>query len=505
MNTYKLSKEYNYVIYGAAFVGVQVLTGLRNSGYHVEAFLDRRANELKEVEGVKVYEPQLYRCDNKENVVVIVAVTTTFEHPKIATYLRTLGYHKIICKMDENTGSVANNLKKISCVYDKILESNIDQSIEIDEWMKSDELYYFKDYALITEDVNYVVAYIPVELCYVGKDIEGKESDTLALYSQTDMIELYRFFDGHLESSENTINLLKKYFYENTDKYCSFNRTEQGFHDFVVSNYEFYSKMSYLANMEMSFFIDNPIDVRWNDKGYFNVDSDISKVNFIIAKGLRYIPAKMEKEDYMEWKNPKKLEACEKCIVEMNCLPAYAPILHPNFMGYPTKRDTIGNTRLSRIMKYLYRNGYELKGKKIIDIGAYYSFFAQAFQRQGAVVTTVEMFESSYEAGKKINDLLRCSQINALQGDIMTTEIKDKFDVTNMLTVLYPYFQDGRGNAFIKKVSDFTNYMLIWESGDNAQEEIEFILENSDFVRYEKIGETYGTGLLREMGVFYKN
>lgn len=82
----------------------------------------------------------------------------------------------------------------------------------------------------------------------------------------------------------------------------------------------------------------------------------------------------MEKEDYMKWKNQEKLQACEKCIVEMNCLPAYAPILHPNFMGYPTKRDTIGNTRLSRIMKYLYRKGYELKGKKIIDIGAYYSF-----------------------------------------------------------------------------------------------------------------------------------
>lgn len=86
----------------------------------------------------------------------------------------------------------------------------------------------------------------------------------------------------------------------------------------------------------------------------------------------------------------------------------------------------------------------------------------------------------------------------------MTTEIKDKFDVTNLLTVFYPYFQEGRGKNFIKKVSDFTNYMLIWESGGNAQEEIQFILENSDFIRYEKIGETYGTGLLREMGVFYK-
>ena len=128
MKTYKLSKEYNYVIYGAAFLGVQILTGLRNSGYNVNAFLDKRASELKEVEGVKVYEPQSYKSDNKENVVVIVAVTTTFEHPKIATYLRTLGYHKIICKMDENAGLVADNLKKIAYAYDKILECCKDQA-----------------------------------------------------------------------------------------------------------------------------------------------------------------------------------------------------------------------------------------------------------------------------------------------------------------------------------------------------------------------------------------
>ena len=63
MKTYKLSKEYNYVIYGAAFLGVQILTGLKNSGYNVNAFLDKRASELKEVEGVKVYEPQSYKSD----------------------------------------------------------------------------------------------------------------------------------------------------------------------------------------------------------------------------------------------------------------------------------------------------------------------------------------------------------------------------------------------------------------------------------------------------------
>ena len=68
MKTYKLSKEYNYVIYGAAFLGVQILTGLRNSGYNVNAFLDKRASELKEVEGVKVYEPQSYKSDNKEKI-----------------------------------------------------------------------------------------------------------------------------------------------------------------------------------------------------------------------------------------------------------------------------------------------------------------------------------------------------------------------------------------------------------------------------------------------------
>lgn len=505
MKTYKLLKNQKYVIYGAAFVGVQILTGLQNAGYRVDAFLDKRADELKEVEGIKVFEPKVYTCEKKENVVVIIAVTNTFEHPKVATYLRTLGYCKIICKMNESNDIVADNVKRISSVYDKILQGSIDESVEIGEWVQNDEEGYFKDFALITKKDDYVVAYIPIELCNTKKSNRSKENDTLILYSQADMIDLYRFFDGQIDSSEDVIRHSKKYFLENTEEHSLFNKTEQGFHDFVISNYDFYSKMSYLANMGMGYFIDNPINVQWNSKGYFNIDDNVSRVNFFIARGLRYIPAKMSSKDFAEWKNIAALEKCEKCIIEMNCLPAYAPILHPNFMNYPTKRDTIGNPRLDRIMKYLHRKEYKLKDKKVIDIGSYYSFFAQALQRQGAKVTTIEVFESSYEAGRRINELLRCSQIRALQGDILTTEINEKFDITIMLTVFYPYFQDGRGKELIKKISDLTENMLIWESGGVAKEEIQFILENSDFSMYEKIGETYGTGLMRELGVFYKN
>lgn len=499
MKKYKLLKNRKYVIYGAAFVGVQVLDGLKKAGYQVEGFLDKRANELEEVEGIKVYEPESFQSSNKEEVVVIVAVTNTFEHPKIADYLQTLGFQKIICKLNENNDSLSADIEQMAEVYDNILAGKIDEEVEISEWTDNSEAYFFKDHALISKEKGYTVAYVPVELC-------NTQEGTPILYNQTYMIELYRFFEGQQENCENTVNNMKHYFYSNTKQYSSFPKTEQGFKDFIISNYDFYSKMNYLVNMGMNFFIENPMNVYWSDKGCFEIydNTSIMRVIFFIAKGLRYIPARIAEEGYAEWKNQEKLKVCEECILSMNCLPAYAPILHPNFMGYPTKRDTFGNTRLSRILGYLYKNECKITDKKVIDIGAYYSFFAQAFYRLGAKVTTIEVFESSYEAGKNINELLRCPQINALKGDILNSDIKEKFDITIMLTVLYPYLQDGRGKDFIKKVSDFTDGLLIWESGGDAKEEIAFILENSDFSKYEKIGETYGTGLIRELGVFYK-
>jgi hypothetical protein len=69
---------------------------------------------------------------------------------------------------------------------------------------------------------------------------------------------------------------------------------------------------------------------------------------------------------------------------------------------------------------------------------------------------------------------------------------------------LYPLLGENAGLEILRKIDRLTCGMLIWESGDKPEEERDFILSNTSFGRYEKLSATYGTGKVRELGVFFK-
>ena len=54
----------------------------------------------------------------------------------------------------------------------------------------------------------------------------------------------------------------------------------------------------------------------------------------------------------------------------------------------------------------------------------------------------------------------------------------------------------------MEKINQVTKDYLVWESGDEIEQEKKFVLEHSSFTNYEKIMETFGTGKIRELGIF---
>lgn len=516
MARYNLNKENRYVIYGAAFMGKDVLRGLKKAGYNVEAFLDIRAEELKSVEGIRVLHPDEYDGEEKENIVVIVAITNVFEQPQVAAYLQKKGYRKIICKLSADGIFVEESAKELFDVYEDILNGNISTNTYIEELSYKCQNIYFEDHAVVKDlGQEELVAMIPIELCHMGElemptNLYGQNEElednpnSLILQSQIKVINLFRAFEGSIYSRKKAFEEFRNYFFANPGRYYSFPRTEQGFKDIVSNRYEVYSRMGQLLNKGMDFFINTPIEVKWNPNGFFNLEDGVHRVCFFIAKGLHRIPAKMKREDYKQWKNEYVLEKCIEYMKDMNCLPSYAPIPHPNFYDYPIRRDIAGEFRFQQICCYLYEKRINVQGLKVIDLGSYFSYFSQAFSRLGASVTTVEAYESSYEAGKLLNELLYCNNIQAFKGDINDFPENENYDIVIMLTVFYPQVGTSKGEITINKVNNLTKSMLLWESGGEPEKEIQYILDHTDFVRYEKISETYGTGLVREMGAFYK-
>lgn len=95
MKTFNVSTKDTFIIYGAAHRGRDILIRLKNQGISVECFLDQRADELVEVEGVKVVHPDNYSGD-KENNVVVLAIS---DPVPVANHFSSLGFKKLIYKV----------------------------------------------------------------------------------------------------------------------------------------------------------------------------------------------------------------------------------------------------------------------------------------------------------------------------------------------------------------------------------------------------------------------
>ena len=86
-----------YILYGAAAIGDLVKDSLEKNGLEVIGYIDKRASELSEYNGLMVWSieevPQEY-IDAEVNV--YISVKNVFEHEKIALLLRKRGFTKII-------------------------------------------------------------------------------------------------------------------------------------------------------------------------------------------------------------------------------------------------------------------------------------------------------------------------------------------------------------------------------------------------------------------------
>ena len=81
--------------------------------------------------------------------------------------------------------------------------------------------------------------------------------------------------------------------------------------------------------------------------------------------------------------------------------------------------------------------GDRVKGKSILDVGAYYGYFTYEAKRRGATLATgIEANRERYEIAKQIAGL-HGNIYNILQGRIEDIECNDKYDIVLFMNVLH--------------------------------------------------------------------
>ncbi|GIO89959.1 class I SAM-dependent methyltransferase [Paenibacillus lactis] len=250
-----------------------------------------------------------------------------------------------------------------------------------------------------------------------------------------------------------------------------------------------------------SFFMDHPIQARYNPAGYFNIKDGHHRAAFLYVFGFRRVYLEISSSDYEQWLNADQAEAVRVTIQDQQRQLIYTPILHPDFYFWSSERDHVYPTRLDYMMRYLGLSS--LRGARVVDIGCNIGYHARCFTREGAVVTGVEHDADHCRMLKELNDLEH-THFQWIQESFENASV-GSYDIGIMLTVFYHVMKNEEVcRAFLDKLDQSVEQLLFWESGDDPQKEKRLILEHTGFTRYEKLAGTFGTGKLRELGVFQK-
>lgn len=473
---YTISKGNPVVIYGASFVGRKMLETLEKHGWKVKYFLDKDADVISEVKGIKVYNPYKETLDIKAEMdIAVIAVTDEAEHEKIANFLLEKGFEKIILKSYTDDGEI----RPMDIAYDNLIEGRTIENIKVPYYQKKELNINNLERMYREKRKDTYLIDVPLELLFFEDD-----AGMCSVYQNKPLLTYFNFLEGR--ESIATLRELAKKNGMNLPRWMEEER--------VV--YRHLAEQWQCGKWKTYPFVER------EKEGRFVVKTALEEVLFCVAKGYRRVTCEVGAEDYDKWLMRDEISECIITIQKYNLSFVYTPIMHPFFYNFPCKREEVGYTRLMGICDYFCRAGIEMQGKRVLDAGTYIGYFAQHFTRMGADVVGIEFDVRNYDMAVLLKKLSGCDSLVLRNMGIQDISDDEEFDIVFMMSVLNWHMYTELGIQIMEKINRITKKYLVWESGDEIELEKKFVLEHSSFTRYEKIMDTFGTGKIRELGIF---
>jgi SAM-dependent methyltransferase len=259
--------------------------------------------------------------------------------------------------------------------------------------------------------------------------------------------------------------------------------------------------------------------LRWNPFSHRPIISDIQNDCLIVQDGLElcclektlgksWIKVSMPEDVHARWL-ARSTEDLDDVVVRTARKVFYNPIDHPACRKAKiARRDSI---RLDRIRQLLGPIGLGLRG---LDIGCNMGYTSHHLQRQGFRMTGIDYDENHLAIAKALNTTYGLD-VQFQNCYFRQFQANHPFDIVVALTVLYHMFyrqeehdipECGRMDktAVLEKIDALTQHALLWESGPDPEQEINFIRSNCGLSEYYSLGPTQGTSKKRELGVFLR-
>lgn len=334
MNFFTMSRDRKYIIYGAGGNCLRLLRLFRKAGYAVSAILDQRADAIQCIEAIPVFTPDRYAEDDteKERTVIIITIKNVFAHIMIVRGLIAAGYKNIIYKpFPILQGEHSREWDSIDYAYEMLVEKPVLD--DFSTWQvacsRKENLFVLKDELLIKEDENTVLCWMPVELlCNYDRDDAFQRIPMGAYYP---LVDLYRYLlntgtDNTWCDIENNFLLYCAEWLEKENKVLTDSLKSSMLHSRIAV----FDEMQKKADIDKDFFMRNAVTVeRINSVQFCLSASGRNRVCFLIARGYRFVPVLMKKEDYREWMHASAFAQFQQYLEKENIGRLFTAVQHP--------------------------------------------------------------------------------------------------------------------------------------------------------------------------------
>lgn len=362
--------DFNYnsklILYGAATIGNIFHKKLSDAGFNIIGFIDKRAYELATFCEKPVWNLDEISDDiiNDEQTICIITVKNVYEHEEIKADLISVGFKSIIFKPKN---ILLNDAKEIDLKIDNAYENLYQDTIkEIDKIPCSQDgiKYNYKDYGLI-KNINhkYLIANIPIEMIFTNNYTERNN-----IWCDINIAAFFThiYFFNAVSGKDSNLK------YENyIEDYCVpaaldqnvVTITESWKKNVIHNRAMIYREMKLSLEIDKDFFIRNSAEAIWNSNGYFNLTGGKHRVMFLFTEGYRYIPLKINQEDYNNFLNLSvAMQVFQKMKnKKLNSLTADIP--HPYFYRYSASARDFYFGLVKSLVLYYAKEIYLKNGK----------------------------------------------------------------------------------------------------------------------------------------------
>lgn len=508
-----ITRNTQFIIYGAGVAGKIYSDRLREQGFKILAYLDCNAEKIKSMENTPVYVPDNDRISEKikKKAVVLISLTNVFKHGAVAEMLYKKGYIYLVYKVCNLFQKRNRYYEEVNAVYENITNASFRSEIEgfsLPEFEREKESQ-IADFIGEFESVNVKV---PGDLLFgvtekFYKEAVENENQKLnelipdkSLYYFTISKDLMAFFSGTVPEKqwETYIRLYHKH--RNAMRGYSIGSEEDDkkeFEQHLRDRYEIFQNMELRYALDAQFFEGSPSEVKWNSKGYFNIEDGNNRAAFLFAKGLFHLPCRMHREDYDKWLHKESLDKVIEICSQVKVMEY--PIPHPYFEGKLCRGVPFVYYKLKSICEFLYLNEIKLKGLRVLDIECKSGYFGQHFNRMGADVTAIDAESVYCTLSKAVNELLYANDIEVLEGSC--TKLCERQELFQLL--LAPEWVYDRDKLILHQLEQLTERFLILDIGLEYGS-IQNILERTGFNSYKVLNTLVHYGRVIRIVLFIK-